>query len=131
MATDLAIDYNTGDLVASPTKDLSLRTGVGSVEQRMRVRLRVWYGEWSLNPTLGSRIHDVMRMPGWRALTEVELVIREALETMTDVRIQDVVVVQDEKDVRVINVVIQYAVVEATDEPNESFVLTTSLRVGD
>jgi len=131
VTTDLAIDYNTGDLIASPTHDLDVRTGVGVIEQRIRVRLRVWYGEWDINPTLGSRIHDVMRMPSWRALTEAELAIREALEPMTDIIVQNVAIELDAEDERKLNVRLTYAVVEPEGEPTDSFVLTTSLRVGD
>lgn len=130
MSHDLAIDYNTGDLLVSPSMDVDVRTGTGTVEQRIRVRLRVWYGEWDIDPTLGSRIHDVMRMPEFRAIGETELAIREALEPMDDVSIQLVQVAQDTDDPAKLNVVITYAVREPSNDVSEPFVLTTSLRVG-
>lgn len=131
MTTDLAIDYNTGDLIVSPTNSIDVRTGLGTVEQRMRVRLRVWHGEWDIDPSLGSRLREVMRMPNWRATSEVELSIREALEPMDDVTVQHVTVTQDPDDARKINVGITYVVNDATDEAVDPLTLTTSLRVGD
>jgi len=131
MARDLAIDYNTGDLIVAPTKDLDLRTGQGTIEQRIRVRLKVWGGEWDINPSLGSRLYDVIRMPNWRAVNEVELAVREALEPMEDISIQNVSVALDEDDVRVVSLTITYASVEPDNELVDNYVLTTSLRVGD
>lgn len=131
MAQDLAIDYNTGDLIVAPTKDLDLRTGQGTIEQRIRVRLKVWHGEWDINPSLGSRLYDIIRMPNWRAVNEVELAVREALEPMDDIDIQNVSVGLDEDDVRVVSLTITYSTLDVTNELVDNFVLTTSLRVGD
>lgn len=131
MARDLAIDYNTGDLIIAPTKDLDLRTGQGTIEQRIRVRLKVWHGEWDIIPTLGSRLYDVIRMPNWRAVNEVELAVREALEPMGDITVQDVAVSLDEDDPRVVLLAITYASLEPGNDLVDNYVLTTSLRVGD
>jgi phage baseplate assembly protein W len=131
LARDLAIDYNTGDLIIAPTKDLDLRTGSGTIEQRIRVRLKVWGGEWDINPTLGSRLYDVIRMPNWRAVNEIELAVREALEPMEDITIQNVRVELDEDDARVASLAITYASLDPGNELVDNYVLTTSLRVGD
>lgn len=93
MAVDLAIDYNTGDLILSPNRDLEIRVGDDVISQRIRVRLRISQGDWLLDPTngtLGSRMLDVLRLPVDVAMAEVELVIREALAPMTDIRINSV-----------------------------------------
>jgi phage gp46-like protein len=134
MGLDLAMDYNTGDLKIAPNKDLERRIGEATVEQRIRVRLRIYQGEWALDPTdgqLGSRLHDVTRLPAWRATQEAGLVIREALEPMDDIRVQDVQVSVDDKNVRILDVVILYAHVEPNGQLGGTVQLTTSITVGD
>lgn len=128
MASDLAIDYNTGDLVVSPTKDLSLRTGQAVVDQRMRVRLRVHYGLWDINPALGSRLGDLQRMPDERARQTAELAVREALEAMTDISVHEVQIVTDPTDERVITVTISYSML---DDEEGVDVLTFNATVGE
>jgi hypothetical protein len=130
MASDLAIDWNTGDLVISPTKDLSLRTGQGVVDQRIRVRLRIPYGSWDINPSLGSRLPDMHRMPDSRARQTAELVVREALEPMTDIVVQDVHVESDLEDQRVVNILISYSMVD-DEEGVETLTTTATVEVGE
>lgn len=113
MATDLAIDYNTGDLKVSPRGSFDVRTGPATIEQRIRVRLRVGQGMWVLDPTngtLGSRIAEVFRLPSYRAAGELELVIREALEPMDDITVQDVDVHIDPKTAKTISATIYYVI---------------------
>ena len=131
MATDLAIDYNTGDLIVSPTKDLSVRTGLGVVEQRIRVRLRAYYGMWDIDPSLGSRLHDMLRMPDARARQTAELAVREALEPMTDITVHGVSVTTDPKDSRKINLSITYAMLEDGEDPSDALTTTTTLGAGE
>jgi hypothetical protein len=130
LPTDLAIDYSTGDLKISPTKDIDVRTGLKTVEQRIRVRLRIIQGAWSLDPTngtLGSRLREIFRMPSWRAVGELELVIREALEPMDDLRLQRVNVTIDDKDKRILHVLIGYAAIEEGDEETDVQTLETTV----
>lgn len=134
MTRDLAIDYNTGDLRLAPSNDFAVRSGTEVVQQRIRVRLRIIQGEWPLDPTggqLGSRLVDAMRSPSWRAMEEIALVIREALEPMEDIRVRSVEVNVDAKDSRKINVLIAYLATEnvgAADEDVQNF--TTTLKAG-
>ena len=133
MAFDLAIDYNTGDFKVAPNKDLERRIGESTVEQRIRVRLRIFQGEWALDPTggqLGSRLHDMSRLPNWRAQQETGLVIQEALEPMDDIKVQDVKVTVNAKDQRVLDVVIAYAHVEPSGQQGDTVELTTSITLG-
>jgi phage gp46-like protein len=130
MAVDLAIDYNTGDLIVAPHASLDIRTGARTIEQRIRVRLRVWAGEWDLDPSLGSRLHDVIRMPNFRAVTEAQLAIREALLPMNDIRVDRVVVNISPKDSHVLEVQIAYTPIEPGIGFGEPVLLTTTLRLG-
>lgn len=115
MPFDLALDFNTGDLMVAPNKDLEVRTGLATIEQRIRVRLRIWQGQWPLDytgGTLGSTLHDVTRMPVWRATSEIPLIVKEALEPMSDISVTDVVAVPDDKQVNSVNVTITYAILD-------------------
>ena len=121
MATDLAIDYNTGDLLISPTHDFDLRTGVQTIEQQIRVRLRIIQGQWALDPTagaLGSRMREMFRLPVWRVITELPLVIHEALDQMAEIRVTDIDVQQDSKVKKQLNVVLRYVVKEEGEDEN-------------
>lgn len=130
MAWDLAIDYNTGDLKVGPSNDFQARVGPDTIAQRIRVRLRIPEGDWSLDPSdgeLGSRMDDVLRMPTWRALTELELVVREALAPMDDIEVHNIVVVQ--KTANSVGLQIEYRLLFAEDETpiSEGEILSTEI----
>lgn len=130
MSWDLAIDYNTGDLKIAPNNDFGVRTGREVVEQAIRARLRIHAGEWALDPTegqLGSHMIDLMRAPIERALVDVPRVIREALAPMDTIDILDVTATLSDKDKRIINVDLRYAVSDAATSSlgDEQQLLTT------
>lgn len=130
MAVDLAIEYNTGDLLIAPNGDFDRRVGEDTIEQRIRVRLRIYQGEWMLDPTngtLGSRLHEVARLPDFRAVQETSLIIREALEPMDDITIQDVQVIIDPNTRTKINVTISYAHVDPDGQSGGTVDLTTTI----
>ena len=133
MPTDLAVDYNTGDLKIAPSNDIGLRTGTEVLEQRIRARLRVYAGEWPLDPSgglLGSHLRDITRQPTWRAVTDVERVVREALAPMDDVHVRSVNAQIDPKDERRIVIDLTYSVVEPTGETSDTATsLSTSLTI--
>lgn len=130
MAIDLAINTNTGDLRIAPNKDFERVVGEATVKQRILVRLRIYQGEWSLDPTggsLGSRLHEVVRLPIWRAEQEAGLVIREAIEPMEDVRVHDVQVSISGDTKKKLEVVITYAHIEPSGQSGDNVDLSTTL----
>lgn len=130
MSFDLAIDYGTGDLIAAPNNDLAGRTGPETIQQRIRVRLRIHRGEWLLDPTegtLGSDLHKTLRMPIGRAVAEVEAAIMHALEPMDDIDVVGVRVTQSAGNARELQIEIQFRpLIEGADEtaPPETTILT-------
>jgi hypothetical protein len=126
MAFDLAVDFNYGDLLVGASKDIEVRTGIQSVEQRIRARLHMYQGEWSLDPTggrLGSTLHDVTRLPNWRAVQEIPLVVKEALAPMEDIDVRDVQAAINPDDPRQVEFAITYAL--RGDTQDQSITLST------
>lgn len=115
MPVDLAFDFKGGDLAVAPNKDLDRKTGSDLVEQRIRVRLKIVQGTWLLDPTggsLGSRLVDALRLPMFRATTEIPLIVQEALEPMTDISVTNVIAAPDEDDSSSIDITIFYAILD-------------------
>lgn len=129
MAVEIAIDYNTGDLKIAPNKGIDIRTGRATVDQRIRVRLKIVGGEWALDPTegrLGSRLRDALRLPNWRASEEVPLMVREALEPMDDIDVRDVVCAINAETAKAIDITVYYTM---SDDTAGEDILTTTLTI--
>jgi hypothetical protein len=110
MAWDLAINFTTGDLVWTGNNDLGSRGGDDIDRQRIHVRLFIERGEFLYDPThgaLGSRILDAAHLPRERAINEVALLVREALEPMRDIEVIQVNV-KEQTNPRVLLVEISY-----------------------
>lgn len=119
MALDLAVDPNMGDLLIAPNRDFEVRTGQATVDQRIRTRIRIQAGSWDIDPTggeLGSQLHGAMRLSIERALAEVPLMIREALSSMHDIDVRDVICELNANSPKAIDITILYAIVEDGDE---------------
>lgn len=132
MSTDLAIDRLTGDLLVAPNNDLLLLTGIGVVEQRMRVRLKIHQGDWEFDPTggsLGSRLTDLLRLPPIRALGELPLVVKEALAPMTDIRVIDVNAELNAEHATQIDFSVVYVVVDSQGVESDEQILEDFLAV--
>jgi hypothetical protein len=131
MPVDLAFDFVTGDLAIAPNNDLDRKTGADLVDQRIRTRLKIQQGTWLLDPTggtLGSRLVDALRLPLDRALTEIPLMVDEALEPMSDINVTSVDVVPDPDDSSAVTMTIYYIILDDSGQTTEEQ-LTTSVTI--
>lgn len=122
MPIDLAIDYNSGDLIFAPNYDLETREGQDTIEQRIRVRIKVIAGSYDYDPTLGSAVREAMRMPTDMAMQMIPMFVKEALEPMTDIQVQDVVCAINPLSAVSIDVTVSYSMVN-----DPSTILTTTI----
>ena len=94
MAYDFATDPVTGDWVFSANRDIQGVEGEQVIAQRIRHRLRIIRRAWELDPSdgsLGSRLHETLRLPRQRVLLEMRLIVDEALAPMSeDIELVDV-----------------------------------------
>jgi phage gp46-like protein len=98
---DLRLDLRTGDFVISPDGDIAGVDGLAVHMLRMHIRLMIQKSAWVLDFTegeLGSRLPGLLRQGMDVALAEADLLIREALEPMTDVEVLDVQVQHHPQD---------------------------------
>lgn len=88
---DLAVSEN-GDLMFQANRDLLGVSGAALIEQRIRTRLKIPRGSWTYDDdkSLGSRLHIVLNHDVERAMTEIPVFVREALDEMEDITILDV-----------------------------------------
>jgi hypothetical protein len=131
MAVDLAFNFKVGDLAVAPNKDLDRKTGADLVEQRIRVRLKIVQGSWLLDPTggsLGSRLVDALRLPMFRAETEIPLIVQEALEPMDDISVTNVVATPNKDDSSSVDLTIYYSILDDSGQTTEEQ-LTTSVTI--
>lgn len=111
MAIDLAIHPTTGDLVFGPNHDFHIVAAEDVIEQRVRNRIRIQRGVWEYDPTqgmLGSNVAGALHLPRYRAINELELHIRHALEPMRDIAVREITVEEDKDDERIVKVTIFY-----------------------
>lgn len=127
MSWDLALDGDTGDLLFSPTLDLLGSTGDGLTKQRILIRCKVPRGAWEYDPdgTLGSRLQTVSRAPSPAQLAAAPGLVREALEPMDDIHIDDVQVSIDENNRLVVEVA--YTPLPVVDESDATTVDVSDL----
>lgn len=115
---DIAVDHKTGDWVFAANADFQGVSGDQVVEQRILTRLRIIRG-WELDPTngaLGSSLRNDLRLQRGRARRELPLAVREALTPMDDVRVQEVVVTDDEDDLGALRLRIEYQIIDPFNE---------------
>lgn len=81
---DLALDPATGDLAISGGRIRLTAPGAESVSQKLRVRLRLFKGEWHLDASVGVPYYtDVL---GRHPLSAVEALLRRAIVTCPGVK---------------------------------------------
>jgi len=103
--------------------------------QRIRFRLKIPRGTFAYDVTglLGSRLYAAQRLSVERALTEIPLIIREALEPMDDIDVRDIAIEQDEVDPGKMIVQLKYghvldlAETELSTDETEEFFVTIAL----
>jgi phage gp46-like protein len=91
---DLAISDN-GDLIVSGSRDLQGCSGSALVQQRIRLRLRMRRGSWSLDrkSSLGSQLHTLFGQPTEKATSAIIGFVHQALAPMADeIDVRDVTV---------------------------------------
>lgn len=123
MPSDFAIWPLTGDLVFSSNFDYQLVVNEQTVDQRMRVRLRIDRDSFEDDPSggyLGSYLKDIFHLPRKQAIEEAELYVRQALEPMTDITITDIVVTEDPDTQKSLKLTISYFINEEEDDIIES-----------
>lgn len=132
MAVDLAFDFVKGDLKIAPNKDLDRVTGSALTNQRIRTRLLIVQGQWLLDPsggTLGSRLNEALRMPLYRAESEVPLLVHEALEPMDDIDVTNVTCETDADDSKALVIAVYYRVLDESDQTDPTQ-FSTSVTIG-
>jgi hypothetical protein len=95
LSYDLAISPH-GDLIMAGNRDLGGVSGDDLVSQRITVRLTVHRAAWYFDEdgTFGSTLYEVMGKPAGEAI-EIDSRVREALEPMGDINIENTVWVYD------------------------------------
>jgi hypothetical protein len=122
MPADIALDNRTGDLLLAPNNDVTIYRGEEVVAQRIRTRLLIPVGTWALDDTglLGSRLLDMTRLTNERAIEEIPLVVKEALNPMDDIRVVEVDVTPDLDHSNVLGVTVVYAIMDDTGVADET-----------
>lgn len=82
----LALDAATGDLAIVSGRP-AIVSGSDAVAQRLRMRLRLWQGEWSLDTAIGFPWRRLLGVPGTGRLTET--LLRQAITSCPGVKSLD------------------------------------------
>lgn len=110
MSWDLHLS-NLNDLLFGPNRDFQTVTGDILLQQRIMLRLRMKRGSWILDDTkdLGSNLDFALRMQQPAALEELDTLVAEALEPISDeITIADIEVKPNELDSRAVDLLIKY-----------------------
>lgn len=111
MAHDIAIDFNTGDLLLGAGNDVASREGNDTIGQAVRIRLKLERGTWDLDPSdgeLGGKMNEALRSPSQRTQDDIGRYVREALEPKTDIVVHDVDIAVDPTTSAIISIGITY-----------------------
>ena len=116
MPWDFMRDSQTGDWLFSGNMDYSGVTSEMLIQQRVSINLKIPRGSfvYDSSKTLGSRLYDMIHSDFDRGLRDAPDIIREALEGMTDISIDEIQVSTTE-DPRQLSVRINYHPVVPVD----------------
>jgi phage gp46-like protein len=125
MSWDLAFNAEIGDLLFSPSLDLLGATGDGLTTQRIYVRCKIPRGTWQYDEdgTLGSRITSVSRSVAAQQVQDLPNLVREALEPMDDIHVDDVQVQVDDENRLIVSV--SYTPIDDTSDSVDPVPLST------
>lgn len=114
MSFDLAISPH-GDLIMGSNRDLGGVSGDDLISQRISVRLLVHRAAWYFDEdgTFGSTLYEVMGKSADSAI-EIDARVREALEPMGDINVENTVWAYD-ADQKSLFVKVEYSDVQDTD----------------
>lgn len=95
MAWDLQQDLTTGDLAWNTNLDLAPVVGEAILAQRIATRIKVDYGSYVFDRTLGSRLRSILNLGVPYTPQNVQMLIYDALQTMNDIVVTGVDVVRN------------------------------------
>jgi phage gp46-like protein len=110
LAWDLQIS-KLNDLLFGPSRDWQTVTGEALLQQRIMLRLKMQRGSWILDDTkdLGSNLYLALRMGQDSGLGELEALVAEALEPISDeISIAEIQVEPNEHDVNAVDLLVRY-----------------------
>ena len=121
MSWDLAIS-RYGDLIFAGNRDFAGISGTPLTEQCIRTRIKIPRGSWvyDINERIGSRVHRALTSGVDKAIQEIPIFVREALDDMDDVVVGEVQITPDESG-RELNLIIGYSITtfpEGATEPS-------------
>lgn len=120
MAFDLAISEHN-DLIFAANRDLLGVGGVELVEQRIKLRIKMERGSWvyDINQDLGSNVHRALGKVYDLAASEIPTWVRQALEPMEDIQVQEVQMRQPVDNSQLAEIVVSYEILTAPGETTD------------
>lgn len=118
---DIALDGDSGDILFGPTHDLLGTTGDGLTQQRILLRCKIPRGGWQYDEdgTLGSRLTLITNAPSAAQVAQAPALVREALEPMDDISVEDIQVSADKNNRLVVSVSYRNVDVENDEDITE------------
>lgn len=135
MAWDLALAssgdliFTPGDLMFSPSADISGISGVDLIEQRMLMRLKLHRGSWVYDDdgSFGSQLYRLIGHNPNTAAAQADAIVREALRPMDEIDVGEVhIMQQDTSLVLIIDYRVLDVQVSAADENQQRLEIVIS-----
>ncbi len=131
---DLALSEHN-DLIFAANQDLQPVSGIALIDQRIRLRLKIPRGTWvyDTGKTLGSNLHKTLGQKRSRAEAQMMSYVRQALDEMQDITVENVQFEWAERSVEIkIGYIVAMETVEIEGESPvptelEEFTMTVAL----